>query len=397
VSLKDQFHVKDVETTMGYVGWINTFQGLPNDPRAKVYESEMVTELRSLGAVLYVKTSVPHTLMCGETVNNIIGYTQNSKNRLLSAGGSSGGEGALISAHGSCVGFGTDIGGSIRIPAGFNGLYGLRPSSGRLPYEGLANSMDGQNTVLSVVGPLATSVGGLKLVTEALLSTKPWLNDPAVVEMPWRPEQEKLEKKLAFGVIWHDGTVGVSPPIKRALDMTVAALRKAGHEVVEWTPPLHSEINDVTFKTWVYDGGRDLFDSFKLSDEPMAKQLDSAFGKEVKEQFSGSTIAANNVAQRELKKKYADYWNGVKTSTGRVVDSIICPLAPWPAARPMLYTYYGYTTWVNLLDYTSVVVPVTSVKKEVDVIEKKEEFLSELDEGCYKSCKLGVYIGVRRC
>jgi amidase len=231
VSLKDQFHVKDVETTMGYVGWIGTFQGKKNDARSRVYESEMVRELRSLGAVLYVKTSVPHTLMCGETVNNIIGYTMNPKNRFLSSGGSSGGEGALIGLKGSPVGFGTDIGGSIRIPAGFNGLFGIRPSAGRLPYEGMANSMDGQNTVLSVVGPLATSVGALKLVIKGLLSTRPWEQDPLVLELPWRTEHEKLEKKLAFGVITHDGVVGLTPSIRRAIDMTVEALRKQGHEV----------------------------------------------------------------------------------------------------------------------------------------------------------------------
>lgn len=136
VSLKDQFHVKGVETTMGYVGWIGTFMGKRNTGKEKVYESEMVKELRALGAVLYCKTSVPHSLMVGETINNIIGYTTNPKNRSLSAGGSSGGEGALISLKGSPVGFGTDIGGSIRIPAAFCGLYGLRPSAGRLPYEG---------------------------------------------------------------------------------------------------------------------------------------------------------------------------------------------------------------------------------------------------------------------
>lgn len=136
VSLKDQFHVKGVETTMGYVGWIGTFMGKKNTGKEKVYESEMVKELRALGAVLYCKTSVPHSLMVGETINNIIGYTTNPKNRSLSAGGSSGGEGALISLKGSPVGFGTDIGGSIRIPAAFCGLYGLRPSAGRLPYEG---------------------------------------------------------------------------------------------------------------------------------------------------------------------------------------------------------------------------------------------------------------------
>ncbi len=139
VSLKDQFHVRGVETTLGYLGWIGTFEGRHGTGKERVYESEMVRELRNLGAILYCKTSVPHTLMMGETINNIIGYTFNPKNRNLASGGSSGG--ALIGLKGSPIGFGTDIGGSIRIPAGFNGLYGIKPSHGRMPYEGMANSM----------------------------------------------------------------------------------------------------------------------------------------------------------------------------------------------------------------------------------------------------------------
>lgn len=130
---------------MGYVGWIGTFEGKRGTGKEKVFESEMVRELRNLGAILYCKTSVPHTLMSGETNNNIIGYTNNPKNRNLSSGGSSGGEGALISLKGSPIGFGTDIGGSVRIPAGFNGLYGIKPSHGRMPYEGMANSMVSEN------------------------------------------------------------------------------------------------------------------------------------------------------------------------------------------------------------------------------------------------------------
>jgi hypothetical protein len=73
----------------------------------------MVTELRDLGAVLFCKTSVPHTLMAGETMNNIIEYTWNPKNRYLACGGSSGGEGALLGLKGSPVGLGTDIGGYV--------------------------------------------------------------------------------------------------------------------------------------------------------------------------------------------------------------------------------------------------------------------------------------------
>jgi amidase len=100
ISLKDQFHVKNVETSMGYVGWIGTFEGKKGTGKEKVFESEMVKMLRTAGAVLYCKTSVPHTLMSGETVNNIIGYTLNPRNRHLTSGGSSGGEGALIGMRG---------------------------------------------------------------------------------------------------------------------------------------------------------------------------------------------------------------------------------------------------------------------------------------------------------
>lgn len=239
VSLKDQFHVKDVDTTMGYVGWIGNFQGKKDDARYLTYESELVRELRNLGAVLYCKTSVPHTLMTGETVNNIIGYTSNPKNRNLAAGGSSGGEGALIGFGGSPAGFGTDIGGSIRIPSAFNGLWGLRPSTGRLPYEGMANSMEGQNSILSVVGPLASSAGALRLLTKSVLSQQPWLHDPLVHEIPWRGQHEEQVRAstkstdggLCFGIFKHDGVVGLHPPVARALSIVVDAITKSGHKV----------------------------------------------------------------------------------------------------------------------------------------------------------------------
>ena len=95
---------------MGYVGWIGTFEGEKGTGKEKVFESEMVKMLRKAGAVLYCKTSVPHTLMSGETINNIVGFTLNPKNRNLTAGGSSGGEGALIGMRGCeyhCLRYGT--------------------------------------------------------------------------------------------------------------------------------------------------------------------------------------------------------------------------------------------------------------------------------------------------
>ncbi|KAI4640552.1 uncharacterized protein J4E78_010575 [Alternaria triticimaculans] len=396
ISLKDQFHVKDVETSMGYVGWIGTFEGKKGTGKEKVFESEMVKMLRKAGAVLYCKTSVPHTLMSGETINNIIGFTLNPKNRNLTAGGSSGGEGALIGMRGSPLGFGTDIGGSIRIPAAFNGLYGIRPSTGRLPYEGMANSMDGQNTVLSVVGPLATNAASLRLACQALLEQNPWLHDPLVHEIPWRPAQEaevKSVKKLSFGLLMTDGVVNPTPPVRRAIETVVEALRSAGHEVIDWTPPSHRTINDVGFRPWIYDAGKDVKSAFALSGEPMAPQV--TFYQGVEKEFSATDIAATNVELRSLKKEYMEYWNSTvdKTSTGRPVDAVICPLAPFPAARRERFKYYGYSTWVNALDYTSVVVPVTTVDKGVDVKEEGFKALDEQDKSIQDDYDPEIYDG----
>jgi amidase len=265
----------------------------------------------------------------------------------------------------------------------------------------MANSMDGQNSILSVVGPLAGDVASLRLVTKALLSQKPWLHDPMVLEMPWRGDQEAEmarlvevgkgrvpgDKKLAFGVVRTDGVVNPTPPVVRAINIVVDALREAGHVVMEWAGPAHSVINDVGFKSWVFDGGADVRAAFELSGEPMSKQVElfQTLGRE----FTASEIARTNVELRGLKKEYLTYWNSTaeQTGTGRPVDAIVCPLAPWPAARPSGYSYYGYSTFVNALDYTSVAVPVTNVDKAVDVGVEGYKARSEQDRRAQEACE----------
>lgn len=262
--------------------------------------------------------------------------------------------------------------------------------------------MDGQNSILSVVGPLAPDVASLRLVTQALLDQKPWLVDPLVHEIPWRYDHEnailenvqdgrggkKAGGKLAFGVLRTDGIVSPTPPIHRAIDILVKALQSAGHEVIEWAAPSHKPILDAGVKTWIYDGGADVRSAFALSGEPMSEQI--KFFEALDREFSASEIAATNVEMRRLKKEYLDYWTGTEaqTGTGRPVDAVICPLAPWPAARPGRYSYYGYTTFVNALDYTSVVVPVTNVDKSVDKVDEGFKPIDERDKDIQGDCKL---------
>lgn len=246
---------------MGYIGWIGTFKGNRNDPRHKTEESELVRELQNLGAVLYCKTSVPTTLMAGETANNIIGYTQNPRNRLLSSGGSSGGEGALIALRGSPGGFGSDIAGSVRSPSGYNSLCALLPSSGRIPYQGVANSIDGQGTISSVIGPIAPTVRSLEFLFKAILSQQPWFHDPLVLEIPWRDDHAHETRRLieqahagvpslAFGILRYDGVARIHPPIARGLKLVEQTLRRLGHKVVPWNPPSHARSHEIAVSVY---------------------------------------------------------------------------------------------------------------------------------------------------
>jgi amidase len=227
-------------------------------------------------------------------------------------------------------------------------------------------------------------------VTQALLAQNPWLSDPFVHEFPWRSDHEaeiKQAKQLCFGILRTDGVVNPTPPVRRATDIVVKALRDAGHEVIDWTPPSHRTIVDTGLKSWIYDGGADVRSAFALSGEPMSPQV--AFYQSLEREFTGSEIAATNVEIRRLQKEYMEYWNSTteKTGTGRPVDAVISPVAPFPAARREKYTYYGYSSWVNVLDYTSVVVPVTTVDKSVDTKLEGYQPLDDRDKKVQDDCK----------
>lgn len=244
VSLKDSVNVKGIDTTNGFIGRI----GAP----AKE-DAELVRILRSLGAILYCKTSVPQASFAAETKNNIIGYTTNAFNRLLSSGGSSGGEGPLLALRGSVIGLGSDIGGSIRHPAALNGLFGLKPSYRRLPIEGVDRIMEGQDMVPFSWGPLSSSAAGLTLIMKSILVQEPWFSDPRVVEIPWRNDiyedfvqATKGGRQLVFGIMRNDGIVQPQPPISRGLDILIEQVKNLGHKVVNWQPPSHEETNQLS-------------------------------------------------------------------------------------------------------------------------------------------------------
>ena len=124
---------------------------------------------------------------------------------------------------------------SVRYPASFNGLYGLRPSAHRLPYAGCVNSLEGQDSAPSSLGPISGSLSGLREFMKAVIGQEPWRLDPLVTRKKWDEDAYRLVehghgKQLCFALMENDGTVLPSPPIQRALAMTAVALKAAGHK-----------------------------------------------------------------------------------------------------------------------------------------------------------------------
>ena len=118
------------------------------------------------------------------------------------------------------------------------------------------------------------------------------------------------------------------------------------------------------------------------------KQVADLYG-EKRPQFDASAIAATNIEKREYQKEYLEYWNSTAelTGTGRPVDAFISPLAPFCAARPEKYKYYGYSTIINMIDYTSCVLPITTVDKSVDVVDETFSPLSDFDKDISNDCE----------
>jgi len=196
ISLKDNFNIRGRDSTIGFVAWAH---------QPATSNTTLVDLLLSQGAVVYVKTNVPTAMMIPESVNNLFGRTVSPLNRALTSGGSSGGESALIAFGGSVLGVGTDIGGSLRIPAACTGLFTLKPSFGRFPTGGAKSGLVGQETIHSINGPLARSLDEVELFASTVIGAEPWKVDPKCLPIPWRIVEERA--KLRIGVLWDDSMV----------------------------------------------------------------------------------------------------------------------------------------------------------------------------------------------
>lgn len=342
-------------------------------------------------------------MMMMETDNNIWGPTVNPHHRGLSAGGSSGGESALIAFRGSPLGIGTDIGGSVRIPAAYCGLYGLRPSFGRFPTFGTRSGIAGQEFITSVNGPMARSLETIALYSSAVLSpaAAPWTLDPKCVPIPWKthPQIQPPGRKLRLAMVGNnDGYVTPHPPVERALEVTRKAIEAAGHEVVAWDTSLHLEAYKAVGAAFLDYGGSAIIPLLEAHNEPVFASMEGYAEAYKAAKTSGTGLTpdqqrANNVAKWKLQKAFLDQWRAAG------IDGIVMAVSPWAAARTGC-TYkektrqaVSYTAWVNLMDLPACTFPVTFADRLVDVQRVDFEGLNELDQSVQEDYDAGFYHG----
>lgn len=357
VSLKDSFNVKGIASTIGFVSFLDHPVAEDDGALPKI--------LLSLGAVLYVKTNIPQSLMTADSDNNVFGRCLNPNKLLLGAGGSSGGEGALLAMKGSPIGVGTDIAGSIRIPAYVNGTYGLRPTCRRIPYGGQKGSgRPGYFGVLPCAGPLARSVRDIEYFMRAVLSFDAWTVDEAVISVPWRQQQLSAPaisnpgaqgtKKLALGFILEDPKYPLHPPVLRTLKTAIAKLSEAGHTVIDLASHLPAGIifsaTENAFTNFAMDPLKTSLGYITKSGEPVVPSIPTALLPETKHfKPSVDDVYRLNVERASICSMFR------KVYVQHKLDAVVMPTYQATAVAHDRYGIAAYTVLANLLDVSSIV------------------------------------------
>jgi amidase len=332
--------------------------------------------LRKAGAVFYCKTNQPQAIMHMESSSHF-GRTLNPYNIHLTCGGSSGGEGALIGMKGSVVGIGSDIGGSIRAPAAFCGIYGWKPTSYMLPMKDmLRDPMPAELNVVPCTGPMGRSIRDMDLITRVVLDAEPYLEDPKMIPISWKGLQTPIPRRLKIGIIENDGFIEPQPPVKRAVAWARKLLSNPKYndsiEVKDFHQYKAAEAFSKARRMFLPDGGGGVLAAIEASGEPvlpltrwlipgnatMSNAVDVAYMRQERDNF---------------RIEYAASWNA------QDVDVVIGPCHVGPAAEHDTARFWTYTSFWNLVDHPGLAFP-TPIKTQAG--EKYAEDYQPLSEEC---------------
>lgn len=246
ITVKESFHMSGTPSSAGATAHLAVVDD----------ESPLIRRLTDADAIVVGKTNVAQCLLFHEADNPVYGRTNHPLRADRTPGGSSGGEAAILAAGGSCLGLGSDIGGSLRVPAHFSGVHTLKPTQGRLTLRGSfdVEMFPGSSVIQSTPGPLAKSVSDLALALNVLVG-----NDGRDSDAPpalWRDPSRVAVAGLRIAVVDDDGVFPPAPAIRRAVDEAATALDDAGADLVPARLPDAARGLSLYFEVLSADGGR---------------------------------------------------------------------------------------------------------------------------------------------
>jgi amidase len=330
-------------------------------------DAPLVARLRAAGAILLGNTNTPEFLMAYESSNLLTGKTSNPWDLSRSAGGSSGGEAAAIASGCSVGGVGSDGGGSIRVPAHFCGICGLKPTPGRIPSTGHFPPGAGLLSWLGVVGPMARTIADVRTLFEVMAGPDP--GDALSAPVPVKPVLTKAKEKkelsgLRIGVLESD-SLGKASPETEAAVLHAADLLAAGGMIVE---PIKLSGLDRALEIWWFFFGPVVEHLFEPTIAGHEAEISPILREYLEFAKPESPVTLDQVveacAQRDLMR--AEILRQVQD-----VPILLSPVSSLPAFRHGEGTYrqgaeqcyrdtMRYSQWLNLAGFPGVSLPMSS-------------------------------------
>ena len=341
VTIKDSLDTTDAITTWGTKGRADVRPGA---------DATCVARLREAGAILMGKTNTPEFTLSFETDNLVYGRTNNPYDLDRTPGGSSGGAAAIIAAGGSPLDIGTDTAGSIRLPAHFCGIAGIKPTSGRVPCTGNALPTSGLLAPLSQPGPLGRFVDDL-IYTLPIISGPDLIDQGAVAASLKDPDDVDVSQ-LRFGFHTDNGIATPTDEIQQAVSSSVQLLADSGFKVDSARPTGIEMSSLILSRLFAADGGsivEALLDDARTLEPspPIADFLKLADGPQIDNREFAQLIVMWDNYRSSMLSYFEDY------------DVLICPVnanTAVPHGTTDDTIGYSYTSAFNLAGWPGVVI-----------------------------------------
>ena len=346
VTIKDSIETAGILSTGGTTGLSN---------HVPEHDATVVARLREAGAIVLGKTNTPELTLGGESDNLIFGRTSNPYRLDRTPGGSSGGAAAIIAAGGAALDLGSDVGGSIREPAHYCGIAGIKPTTGRVPGTGHIPSSYGALDTFAQIGPMARRVEDIELAL-GIVRGVDW-RDPSVVPMPLGDSGSVALERLRVATYTDNGLIAPKPEIESAVKHAAAAVASGGARVSEAVPEAISDAVDLIPRIRAAEGGAPVRSALARAGTERPGPL-IRYALDFPTPPPGSLLSDLMSELEQVRARMLAFL--------RDFDAIVCPVSSWCAPEHGFFPEEIYRAWSHAMVYNLTGWPGATVRAGAD-------------------------------